>query len=86
MMSVKGVPTDSVVLPRTDYVLVYEASDLSLSYPRKLFEQAMELEGLCLERETIGDLIFLRIYAPFNRLAAEAERINLEMPLKGVDR
>uniref|UniRef100_A0A914V0A2 Anoctamin n=1 Tax=Plectus sambesii TaxID=2011161 RepID=A0A914V0A2_9BILA len=76
---------DQPVLPHTDYVLVYEASDLSLANPRKLFEQAMELEGLQLERQTIGDLVFVKVFAPFKRLAMEAERINLEMPLKGCE-
>ncbi len=67
-----------------DYVLVYDEFDFSLAYLRDLFESALKKEGLELEKEQIDEQIFLKIFVPSSRLAVEAERLKLEMPLKGV--
>lgn len=42
-------------------------------------------EGMEMEKENMGSHCFLKIYCPDDRLLLEAERLRLEMPLKGVN-
>lgn len=71
-----------------DYVLVFENFDetdgTSTEY-RKLFEKMMRDDGLIVTYEYCKKKVsFVKIHCPIDRLCLEAERVRLEMPLKGV--
>ncbi|KAL5011379.1 hypothetical protein ScPMuIL_009930 [Solemya velum] len=50
---------------------------------REIFEEELVDEGITLETEEHPDVIFKLLHCPFKRLCAEAEKVKLEMPLKG---
>lgn len=72
------------VLPRIDFVLVYDATDLAHAQTRAAFEKAMRKIGLILHTESLDKDVYVTIYCPFDLLAIEAENVKLEMPLKNV--
>jgi len=70
-----------------DYVLVFPVEDqdfISVS-ERSLFEGALRKDGLDLTYTILGDLMFVEIYASFERLCKQAELVCLEMPLQGLE-
>lgn len=87
-------------LKRVDYVLAYakkpegpfeigqSQSDLRVRQRferiREQFEKRLTDGGLLLEKETTEKHVFVKVHCPFERLAHEAERMRLEMPLKGL--
>ena len=85
---------------RIDYVLVYrdktaeEATDkdsrLDLEHKidaREKFERLLqEKHGIEIQKEVIGQNVFVKIHTAFPRLCAEAELVKLEMPLVGVSK
>jgi hypothetical protein len=62
---------------------MYNRTDCSDSV-RKQFEYALLKEGLVLERELDRDSVnsYLKVYCPFQKLACEAERLSIRIPLK----
>ncbi len=85
MISIEQTTGKDPRFPTIDYVLVYSAENMDLATPRKLFEEAIIRDGLEINPETIGNKVFLKLFCPFDRMALEAERIKLEMPIKGVN-
>lgn len=83
---------------RIDYVLVHrnkfsneykddESKREELSRKeakRERFESALKKEGFDIQKEVIGDNVFVKLHCPFKRLCAEAEMVKMEMPLHGV--
>lgn len=69
-----------------DFVLVYDAFDDDVLHvtERKLFETSLKEENIDVIKTTCGDNIFVELYASFERLCKEAEKIHLQMPLEGV--
>ena len=64
-----------------------EAEKTMAAEMRRRFEAAMRRVGAELEREAGlegSEFTYLKVHMPFWRLCKEAERIKLEMPLKGV--
>ena len=51
---------------------------------RQKFEELLRKEGFSIQSDTVGELVYIKLHCPFKRLCAEAERIHLEMPVKGV--
>lgn len=76
--------SSSKTSPTVDFVLVYDLRDDKYVDFRRAFEKAMLEEGLQLDYETFRGIVFMKITAPFHRLAREAERVRLEMSLRGV--
>lgn len=86
-------------LKRIDYVLVYPNNTLDTLPPgssdykslekcirlRKIFQAHMEKEGLQTQTDVIGEDVYIKIHTPINRMCYEAEKINLEMPLLGME-
>ncbi|XP_041359345.1 anoctamin-7-like [Gigantopelta aegis] len=81
---------------RIDFVLVYPNKKSEDVKPgkekrhllmheenRRRFEALLQKEGFSIQYDTIGELVYLKLHCPFKRLCAEAERIHLEMPIKG---
>lgn len=82
---------------RIDYVLVHrnkfsheykddESKREELSRKeakRERFESALKKEGFDIQKEVIGDNVFVKLHCPFKRLCAEAEMVKMEMPLHG---
>lgn len=83
---------------RIDYVLVHK-NKYSNGYPndpsksmelqkkeekRERFESSLKKEGFDIQKEIIGENVFVKLHCPFKRLCAEAEMVKLEMPLHGV--
>lgn len=68
-----------------DFVLVYDAFDDDVLHvtERKLFETSLKEENIDVIKTTCGDNIFVELYASFERLCKEAEKIHLQMPLEG---
>jgi hypothetical protein len=66
-----------------DYVLLYNRRDFNHKL-RRQFEYALLKEGLVLERELDRNSVnsYLKIYCPFKKLAMEAERLSIRIPLK----
>lgn len=82
---------------RIDYVLVHphrrleehDSKSKKLDYERhesnrSQFEVACKAEGLRIQKDVVGNMVYTKLHTPFKRLCLEAERINMEMPLKGV--
>lgn len=82
---------------RIDYVLVYKnKSSEDAVEPdekeslkkredmRERFEKELRAEGFSLKEELIEDYVYIKLHCPFKRLCQEAEKVKLEMPLKGV--
>lgn len=69
-----------------DYALVYEVDDQDVitSAERARFEAALKEDGLELVYTLRGELMFVEVYASFERLCKQAEAIYLDMPLEGV--
>lgn len=74
-----------------DYVLVYNKckmeKDEKKNELRLKFENALSTQGIELEEVSDpnnSDMIYVRIFTPFERLAEEAEFMKLEMPLEKV--
>ena len=69
-----------------DYALVYEVDDQDVitSTERAQFEAALKEDGLELVYTLHGELMFVEVYASFERLCKQAEAIYLDMPLEGV--
>ena len=69
-----------------DYALVYEVDDQDVitSTERARFEAALKEDGLELVYTLHGELMFVEVYASFERLCKQAEAIYLDMPLEGV--
>nr|XP_022325224.1 anoctamin-3-like isoform X6 [Crassostrea virginica] len=82
---------------RIDYVLVHK-NKYSNEYPndpsksmelqkkeekRERFESSLKKEGFDIQKEIIGENVFVKLHCPFKRLCAEAEMVKLEMPLHG---
>jgi hypothetical protein len=82
--TVEVVPPQPEPLPRIDYVLVYDHRDLAHDARRDDFHRRIRRLGLRLEIEKVGNNSFVKIFCPFDRLCFEAEKMGLEMPLKGV--
>lgn len=86
------------LLKRVDYVLIYEERDendfedeeereeyLKRKSLRERFQKALvNVEKVSCQEMQIGNKIYVKLSCPFTRLCQEAENINLEMPLKGV--
>lgn len=80
---------------KMDYILVYKKKsgsqepdglnneDLAQT-AREKFMEALEEEGFDVMKEEIGNLVYLKLHAPFWRLCKEAEREGLKMPVKDV--
>ncbi|XP_075867523.1 anoctamin-4-like [Nelusetta ayraudi] len=69
---------------RIDYILVYRKSS-SQSEKREMFERNVRAEGLHMEKEasgTNGDVIFLKLHAPWDVLCHYAELMNIRMPFR----
>lgn len=74
---------------RIDFVLVYKPEtdqDEKKKNRREMFESNLEKAGIHLERETIeyekGDkVVYVKIHAPWTLLTAQAEIMNMKMPL-----
>ena len=80
---------------RIDYVLVYEEKDKSELHSdedmeairmREKFLDALAQQKLKLQEDKVGNKIYVKIHASFERLCKEAEEVKLEMPLQGVRR
>lgn len=82
---------------RIDYVLVhkvktsedYDDEEKKQSLKKKedlrdRFEKAMRAEGFSIKEEIIDGYMYKKLHCPFKRLCKEAEKVKLEMPLKGV--
>ena len=69
-----------------DYVLVYEANDKDVYHvtDREKFQKSIERKGLTLVETEYDGTIFVEIYANFELLMEEAEKVNLQMPLTAV--
>ncbi|XP_062567716.1 anoctamin-4-like [Saccostrea cucullata] len=50
---------------------------------RDRFESALAKEGFDIQKEVIGENVFVKLHCPFKRLCAEAEMVKMEMPLHG---
>ena len=85
---------------RIDIVLIHtdpkQKDDLSLNAKerkkvetrervREVFEKALQEEGFLIEKTILKDVVYKKLHCPFRRLCLEAETINLEMPLLGVN-
>ncbi|KAG2462664.1 ANO3 protein, partial [Polypterus senegalus] len=69
---------------RIDYILVYKKSSLQVE-KRCTFERNLRAEGLMLEKEpslTNGDIMFVKIHAPWETLCKYAEQMNIRMPFR----
>ncbi|XP_031438519.1 anoctamin-4 [Clupea harengus] len=69
---------------RIDYVLVYKKSSPQLE-KREVFERNIRAEGLQMEKEssiTNGDVIFVKLHAPWEVLCRYAEIMNIRMPFR----
>ncbi|XP_061570126.1 anoctamin-4-like [Cololabis saira] len=69
---------------RIDYILVYRKSS-SQPDKREIFERNIRAEGLQMEKEaslTNGDVIFLKLHAPWDVLCRYAELMNIRMPFR----
>ena len=77
---------DPPQLDQVDYVLLYKdrERDKRKAELRDSFREAMEEEGLRIQEERSEELVYVKIFVPFEKLCKEAEKIDLEMPLKGV--
>ncbi|XP_045204695.2 anoctamin-4-like isoform X2 [Mercenaria mercenaria] len=84
---------------RIDYVLVhkvktvedYDDEEKKMSQKRKedlreRFEKALRVEGFSIKEETIDGYVYKKLHCPFKRMCKEAEKVKLEMPLKGGDK
>uniref|UniRef100_A0A914W972 Anoctamin n=1 Tax=Plectus sambesii TaxID=2011161 RepID=A0A914W972_9BILA len=71
--------------PRIDYVLVYDHRDVAHDARRNIFHQRIRRLGLQIDIEQVGNHSFVKIFCPFDRLCYEAEKMGLEMPLKGCE-
>lgn len=85
---------------RIDYVLIYKnkySNDpMYIDDPdkqeavrqkeekRERFEASLTKEGFDVQKEVIGENVFVKLHCPFKRLCAEAEMVKMEMPLHGV--
>ncbi|GFN81556.1 anoctamin [Plakobranchus ocellatus] len=80
---------------RIDYVLIYpnisskdakdESKILELKkheYNRARFENIVSAEGFSLQKDIIGENVFVKLHCPFKRLCVEAEKVKIEMALK----
>ncbi|KAK3788799.1 hypothetical protein RRG08_029246 [Elysia crispata] len=78
-----------------DYVLIYphefskdvkdETKRLELKkheQRRTRFEKKIESEGFSIQKDIIGENVFLKLHCPFKRLCVEAEKVKIEMALK----
>ncbi|GFS27157.1 anoctamin [Elysia marginata] len=83
---------------RIDYVLIYpnEFSKDAKDESRKLelkkheqrrakFEKKIESEGFSIQKDVIGENVFLKLHCPFKRLCVEAEKVKIEMALKNCE-
>ncbi|XP_048774144.2 anoctamin-4-like isoform X2 [Ostrea edulis] len=84
---------------RIDYVLIYKnkySNDpMYIDDPdkqeavrqkeekRERFEASLTKEGFDVQKEVIGENVFVKLHCPFKRLCAEAEMVKMEMPLHG---
>jgi len=82
---------------RIDYVIVYENKSedevggererrkmrRNLEF-RANFLKALEYDGIEVKEDVIGNNVFMQLHVPFYRLCEQAEKIKLELPLKGV--
>ncbi|KAK7492990.1 hypothetical protein BaRGS_00015720, partial [Batillaria attramentaria] len=74
---------------RIDYVLAYKQetdSDEKKKTRREVFEANLQKAGLALERETVeyeksDKMVYVKIHAPWSVLTAQAEIMNMKMPL-----
>lgn len=66
-----------------DYVLIYNTKGPQTEL-REKFETILQNEELLVQKEIIGNEVFVMICSNFDRLCREAERVKLQMPLKGV--
>lgn len=84
-------------MPFIDYILVYKSAaalaaqstspeqssrNAHMESLRTIFEKHLQEEGFEINRELYGDNVYVALECPFWRLANEAERVHLEMPLK----
>ncbi|XP_069129739.1 anoctamin-7-like isoform X3 [Argopecten irradians] len=80
---------------RVDYVLVHENKSSKdtkdpdkkksledKEFKRDCFEREMIDQGFVLQKDMIGDHVFVKLHCPFKRLCLEAETVKLEMRLK----
>ncbi|XP_064610213.1 anoctamin-4-like isoform X2 [Liolophura sinensis] len=83
---------------RIDYVLVHphrrleehDSKNKKLDYERhesnrSQFEVACKAEGLRIQKDIVGNMVYTKLHTPFKRMCLEAERINMEMPLRGCE-
>ncbi|KAM9313105.1 anoctamin-4 [Gastrophryne carolinensis] len=69
---------------RIDYILVYRKSSPQ-SEKREVFERNIRAEGLQIEKElsiTNGDIMFVKLHAPWEVLGRYAELMNVRMPFR----
>ncbi|XP_048691407.1 anoctamin-4 isoform X3 [Caretta caretta] len=69
---------------RIDYILVYRKSSPQTE-KREVFERNIRAEGLQMEKEsslTNGDIIFVKLHAPWEVLGRYAEVMNVRMPFR----
>lgn len=74
---------------RIDYVFAYklqDASDEKKKSRREVFENNLRKTGLCLEEETVqydkdDSVVYVKVHAPWTVLTAQAEIMNMKMPL-----
>lgn len=83
---------------RIDYVLVYRNKFLyeykddeskreelcRKEVKRERFEFVLKKEGFDIQKEVIGDNVFVKLYCFFKRLCVEVEMVKMEMLLYGV--
>ncbi|EDV20574.1 uncharacterized protein TRIADDRAFT_60984 [Trichoplax adhaerens] len=74
-----------------DYVLVYKDCDdpsnpreVERAEQRQIFEERLQEDGLQVTYEKVLHLNFVKIYCPFKRMGKEAEKVNYEMDLAGI--
>ena len=48
------------------------------------FEKKIAAEGFSIQKDVIGENVFLKLHCPFKRLCVEAEKVKIEMALKDV--
>ena len=90
-----NLPTESQ--KRIDYVIVYENKSVDEvtgnKEQRKLkkklelrekFLKSLAYDDIEVKEDVIGDHVFMQLHVPFHRLCEQAEKIKLELPLKGV--
>ncbi|KAL5011371.1 hypothetical protein ScPMuIL_009922 [Solemya velum] len=51
---------------------------------RERFEEALRREGFLIQVDSIEDDVYKKLHCPFRRLCVEAEKVKMEMPLKGL--